>query len=439
MKATLQVVGIRVCVAAGLLLMTAAPARPACEDPLPTECNSAVACGPSMDGHFEVNFLSRTFDGTNTTFTYRVCEIVSSPDLSHWVVGLGCLDRLVSYSPIAGAETNPNGDPTTCVPGLKWNTSGGVASCDGTCGGEGGVFSFTLSGNVPETLVPAGVTVGTKAGQLVDHFCIQGPDCDALPPTTSTSTSTTTSTSSTVEESTTSSTTIVEVTTTTMLGEDPPPTTTTLAIPTTSTSLEPTTTTSTSTSTSTSTTLGCMPQQEICDNEVDDDCDTLVDCVDEVDCAPEQEPCKILRDPSLIRFNPNNPGRDFFTSRGRVLLNEPVDLASEEIGWFVSNSGGYIFQGALIAGDLNVARPGKGTFTDREASQGRGRRFGIFTARVKVRNGVAYYAVKAFGDFSAATGPEMTVQFYIGHQTWGLTGMWRQLPNGWKLPHAALQ
>jgi hypothetical protein len=421
--ATYGVVGVRVWLAAGLLVLWAVPARPACQDPLPPECSSAVACGPSMDGHFEANFLGRTFDGTNTTFSYRVCEILSSPDLSHWVIGLTCLDRLVGYSPISGAEPTPNGDPTTCVPGLKWNTGGGVADCSGTCGGQGGGFSFTLSGNVPETMIPAGVIVGTKAGQLTDIFCIQGPDCDALPPT-----STSTSTSTTLEESTTSTTASIEETTTTSIAGE-----------TTTTSTAPQETTSTTTSTPTSTTLGCGLQQEICYNEVDDDCDTLVDCVDEEDCAPEQEPCRILRDPSLIRFNTNAPGRDLFTSRGRVLLREPVDLASQEIGWFVSNSDGYIFQGALIAGDLIVSRPGRGTFADRAAAQGRGRRFGIFTARVKVRNGVAYYAVKAFGDLSAATGPEMTVQFYIGHQVWGLTGTWRQLPNGWKLPHAVLE
>jgi len=257
------------------------------------------------------------------------------------VVGLGCLDDLVSYSPTAGAETTPNGDPTTCVPGLKWNTEGGLTNCNGTCGAAGGVFSFTLAGNVPETMVPAGVTVSTKAGQLADVFCIQGPDCDGSATTTSTTSSTT---------------------------PDPESTTTSSSVPsedsTTTTSVEEeSTTTSSAVSTTTSTTLGCIPVAEVCDNEIDDDCDTLVDCVDEEDCLASQPPCKIRRDPASIRFGAGGPGLDLFQSHGRVILPEPIDIASQEVGWFLSNRHGYIYRGALSR--ATSSRRGRGVSSSR--------------------------------------------------------------------------
>jgi hypothetical protein len=170
------------------------------------------------------------------------------------------------------------------------------------------------------------------------------------------------------------------------------------------------------------------PPVEVCDNGSDDDCDQLIDC-DDPECAAVR-PCKSIgRDPSVIRFG--RPGKpDLFKSHGNVVPTASFDIASQEVAWVLSNSHGIIYGGSLIPGDLILKGPHAYYFTDLGALKGTGKRFGIFKAKVW-GTGSVYYKIKAYGDLSSATEPQMPLQFYIGDQTFIVDTTWRKTSHGW--------
>jgi hypothetical protein len=164
----------------------------------------------------------------------------------------------------------------------------------------------------------------------------------------------------------------------------------------------------------------------------DDDCDGVIDC-DDPDCAGIDTCPPIKRDPARIIFGA--PGElDLFTSHGRVEPTESIDPGSVEVGWMVSNARGHVYRGALISGDFNANRK-RTTFRykDRGARHGNSRRFGIYRAKIRItRGGTSYgYKIKAYGDLSAATDPDMVIQFYIGDQVWIHDKPWIPRSNGW--------
>ena len=98
-----------------------------------TNCTDDCPCGTACDdcadkqagnlSHVEVKFLGTSFNGTNTTFTYRVCQIAGH-DLSHWSLGLSevCCDDIVGAT--GGSTTASCGvDPNTGLFGLKFETN----------------------------------------------------------------------------------------------------------------------------------------------------------------------------------------------------------------------------------------------------------------------------------------------------------------------------
>ena len=219
-----------------ITLMGAVPqvalAQGNCNPELDPQCDSAVACGQTLDDvadpHFQIEFVGRDYDGglDQTTFTYHICRLQQAPDLSHWVLGL-CddlqLDFVTSSQDGDGESGLVDPDPFTCLAGYKFDTSGGVPECDMTCeeclgdapcSGDPnfGEYTITFDGDVPTDIVPAGITVSTKAGQLADDECVEGPAC-ALVVTTTTTLATTTTTVPTTT-STVVVTTTVTVTTT---------------------------------------------------------------------------------------------------------------------------------------------------------------------------------------------------------------------------------
>jgi hypothetical protein len=185
----------------------------------------------------------------------------------------------------------------------------------------------------------------------------------------------------------------------------------------------------------------CIPQTEICGNLTDDDCDGLIDCVDP-DCAGTP-PC-IRRDPSRIRFNVRPVRLDLFTSHGKVGVQQSVEVATQEIGWVLSNSRGLIYRGRLQPGDLASKVNSKVLrFKDPAARLGQGQHDGIYKAKVTVgHRGTIAYHVKAYANLSAATDAEMALHFYIGHglqgQAWGTSGKWRRTSRGWVAGRAEL-
>src|SRR5712692_8255561 len=156
------------------VLATARIASAVCT--FPEECNPATTtCAVPLSGDFRIDFLGAGPSGGNTDFQYQVCSL-GQANLNHWALGLACPNLFVNAV--------PNGQQATCntteLQGVRFD--GGVADCVGGCG-DGGptVFTITLSGSVPVTQAPAGVTVVTRAGNVTETVCLQGPDCCADP------------------------------------------------------------------------------------------------------------------------------------------------------------------------------------------------------------------------------------------------------------------
>jgi hypothetical protein len=163
---------------------------------------------------------------------------------------------------------------------------------------------------------------------------------------------------------------------------------------------------------------------------VDDDCDGLVDCDDVLDCP---QPCPdIKKDPSTIRFGKNG-ALDIFSSHGRVEPPAPVNMSISDVGWVLSNTRGVIWSGSLSPSDF---RPSPSGVTFRYRNQAARTSGGIFKALIRItRGGTSYgYKVQAYGDMSAATDPDMSIQFYIGTppETYIHSELWTRNATGWK-------
>jgi hypothetical protein len=146
--------------------------------------------------------------------------------------------------------------------------------------------------------------------------------------------------------------------------------------------------------------------------------------------AAEEAPKPILRDPSIIRFGEPGSGLDFFKSHGRVDFGSRIDLTQETVTWLLSNNFGAIWSGTLFPGDL-IASGSHFAFRDRDARFGAGTRSGIYRATLIVTRRIIYYKVRAYADLSAATEPEMAIQFYVGGQAFIYSATWRRTSHGW--------
>ena len=117
--------------------------------------------------------------GSQTRFTYHLCQGRFSQNMSHWILGMSpeCCSRITasdggSYSGLECAI-----DPTTGLFGLKFVTEGGVGTC-GTdeCSEGGDLFSVQLAGVVGTACVKA---VKKINGAPASAFgCVQGPSCE---------------------------------------------------------------------------------------------------------------------------------------------------------------------------------------------------------------------------------------------------------------------
>ena len=181
----------------------------------------------------------------------------------------------------------------------------------------------------------------------------------------------------------------------------------------------------------------CVPTPEVCNNMTDDDCDGLIDCDDTADCPAPCPP--ILHDPSTIKFGPSGEGRDVFKSHGRVEPGASLDVTSDVVGWVVSNARGIVYRGVLHPEDWTTNAAGTVyRYVDKAARQGHGQgaRDGIAKAKIRItRGGTSYgYKVLAFGDLSAATDPNMTIQFYLGApaRAYSHSEPWKRTSSGWK-------
>ena len=139
-----------------------------------------------------------------------------------------------------------------------------------------------------------------------------------------------------------------------------------------------------------------------------------------------------MHDPSVIRFDVLGD-LDLFKSHGRVEPGAPIDVGDGAIGWAVTNARGSIYRGALHGFDLQGnAKRTVYRYVDARARTGLGS--GIYKAKIRIsRDGTSYgYKVQAYGDFSAATDPDMSIQFFIGSRTFVHSEPWKRTSTGWK-------
>jgi len=249
--------------------------------------------------------------------------------------------------------------------------------------------------------------------------------------TTTSSTSSTTETTTSTTETTTSSTTSTTETTTTSTTSTTTATTTT---ETTTTETTSSTTATTATTTSTTATTLCTPGPETdCDNMVDDDCDGKPDCMDpDCDGVPPCPPAP--NDPTLIRFG--RSGLDLIKGHASLPMS-PVDVSASTVGVLLANQAGTIYSGSLPAGAL-TAGPSGTIFRYRNPDARLAG--GLYSVKIKQRrDGSAYtFGFTAYGDLSAATDPNMRLQFYVGESGnrpfITINKPWTQTPTGWRAP-----
>jgi hypothetical protein len=171
---------------------------------------------------------------------------------------------------------------------------------------------------------------------------------------------------------------------------------------------------------------------------VDDDCDGLIDCFDP-DCTGVF-PCPRARNnPALIRFG--RSGRLDQVSGHAVLDMAPVNLTTMAVAVLLSNRNGSIYSGELPAGALSPRANGRlFQFRNRDArAEG-----GIYRVMIRKNQGNSYtFNFTSYGDLSAATDPNMRLQFYIGNDEDAaregrvfitIDAPWRQTPFGWNAP-----
>ena len=222
-----------------------------------------------------------------------------------------------------------------------------------------------------------------------------------------------------------------------------------------------------------------IPPDELCDNDIDDDGDGLVDCEDP-DCpafckyngmldpnAPFDinEPCmshrdcrlkfgtsaqclsqgtcgfnclltnmcsRIDRDPARIRFG-TKPGQlDFLLVHGRFVIQRVPNPTTEGVQVSLSNDDGMIFAGMLLPGEMTLK--GKNyVFKDKTAKELGGIMYVRMKFKMKRGSLNMIFKVKAYGDLSAATGPLMTFRLSSGTEGAFQKAEWTEWRKGWIL------
>ncbi len=161
---------------------------------------------------------------------------------------------------------------------------------------------------------------------------------------------------------------------------------------------------------------------EICNNLVDDDNDTFIDC-DDPDC-PECPP--ILKDPAVIKFRKLI---DYVKIQGGVVVPNGASIApgSDRFGFLFTNPNGVLFR-QIISQGLPAAGTGFRSVNKEARKTG-----GIYKASLKLKQGIWHVYVRGYGSLEeTATQPQMSAMVLIGDDIWASRAVWKKTNNGWK-------
>jgi hypothetical protein len=120
---------------------------------------------------------------------------------------------------------------------------------------------------------------------------------------------------------------------------------------------------------------------------------------------------------------------------------EPVDLTTMAVGMLLSNPNGAIYSGELPAGLLTPRPSGRIFYYKNPDARTTG---GIYRVMIRKNLGASYtFNFSSYGDMSAATDPNMRLQFYIGDDPDAaadgrvfitIDAPWRRTSFGWNAP-----
>ena len=165
---------------------------------------------------------------------------------------------------------------------------------------------------------------------------------------------------------------------------------------------------------------------EICLDLEDNDLDGLIDCLDpDCDCLP------IGRDPGAIRFGKEGDG-DLFAVHGSLDPGTPLDPATDQITFLLSNDNGVVYSLVIPPGEAKQIGRNLYRFRNKLAQRTRNG-LARFDLRYFPRRDIFTFVVKSYGDLSLATEAKMSVQLAIGDDGFLNTSTWQRLPRGWLL------
>jgi uncharacterized repeat protein (TIGR01451 family) len=163
------------------------------------------------------------------------------------------------------------------------------------------------------------------------------------------------------------------------------------------------------------------PGTETCDDANADDRDSCQN-----DCLG-----RFRRDPGTITFHGTSRPNDRLKVNGVVVTRLPVSTEGLTITVRLSNANGVVYEATLDGGDL-VAKGRQLKFRDRNAASAVEGGIGIF--RVSPHRTDGYRVkVEAYGDLSAATLADMTIEILFGLETYQNSATWMSTPKGWRL------
>jgi hypothetical protein len=165
---------------------------------------------------------------------------------------------------------------------------------------------------------------------------------------------------------------------------------------------------------------------EICTDLVDNDGDGQIDCLDDdCDCLP------IGRDPGSIRFGHTGQG-DLFAVHGSIDPATQISPTTEDIKFLLSNANGKVYSLIIPGGDVKQLGRNLFRYRNRLAQQ---QRSGLarFDLRYFPKRDAFTFVLKTYGDLSAATLANMSLQVVIGDDAFLNQSTWAKTPRGWVL------